>query len=74
MINQPSVDILIDKLGTDSQPVSRYALCVVVAKRARQLLEQHAATPQATSIDDYFKEISVACQEIVDGKIKCAKD
>ncbi len=72
MINQPSVDVLIDRLGTDGHPASRYCLCVVVAKRARQILEQHAA--QGPAPDEYLKEISVACQEIADGKIKCAKD
>lgn len=72
MINQPSVDVLIEQLGTDGQPASRYCLCVVASKRARQILEQHAA--QGPRPDEYLKEISVACQEIADGKVKCAKD
>ena len=72
MSNQPSVDLLIDKLGTDGQPVSRYCLCVVASKRARQILEQHMA--KGPSPDEYLKEISVACQEISEGKIKCTKD
>lgn len=72
MINQPSVDVLIDKLGTDGQPASRYCLCVVASKRARQILEQHVA--QGPHPDEYLKEISVACQEIADGKIKYSKD
>ena len=38
MINQPSVDLLIEKLGTDGQAASRYCLCVVASKRARQIL------------------------------------
>ena len=41
MINQPPVDLLIEQLGTDKQPVSRYCLCVVAAKRARQIIEQN---------------------------------
>ena len=72
MINQPSVDVLIDRLGSDGEPVSRYCLCVVAAKRARQVLEQHIAKGPAA--DEYLKEISVACSEIADGKIKCTKD
>ena len=72
MLNQPSVDVLIDKLGTDGQPVSRYCLCVVASKRARQILEQHMA--KGPNAEEYLKEISVACQEIADGKIKCTKD
>ena len=72
MINQPSVDLLIDRLGAEGQPVSRYCLCVVASKRARQILEQHMA--KGPSPEEYLKEISLACQEIADGKIKCVKD
>ena len=72
MINQPSVDVLIDRLGSNGEPVSRYCLCVVAAKRARQILEKHAAS--GADPDEYLKEISVAWQEIADGKIKYTKD
>ncbi len=72
MINQPSVDVLIDRLGSNGEPVSRYCLCVVAAKRARQILEKHAAS--GADPDEYLKEISVAGQEIADGKIKYTKD
>ena len=72
MINQPSVDVLIDRLGSNGEPVSRYCLFVVAAKRARQILEKHAAS--GADPDEYLKEISVACQEIADGKIKYTKD
>ena len=72
MINQPSVDVLIDRLGSNGEPVSRYCLCVVAAKRARQILEKHAAS--GADPDEYLKEITVACQEIADGKIKYTKD
>ncbi len=72
MINNPSVDILIDKLGNEEAPASRYCLCVVAAKRARQILENHMAKGPAPT--EYLKEISVACQEIADGKIKYTKD
>ncbi len=72
MINQPSVDTLIEKLNADGQPVSRYALCVVVAKRARQIIE--ATQGMATSSTDVIKEISIASREIAQGKVKCVKD
>ncbi|MBD5632361.1 MAG: DNA-directed RNA polymerase subunit omega [Clostridia bacterium] len=72
MINQPPVDLLIDQLGTDGQPVSRYCLCVVAAKRARQIIEQTAG--QSTSSTDVIKELAIASREIADGKIKCVKD
>ena len=34
MINEPSVDVMIRKLGTEEEPISRYALCTIAAKRA----------------------------------------
>ena len=40
MINEPSVDALIRKLGTNENPASRYELCVAVSKRTRQIIEQ----------------------------------
>ena len=40
MINEPSVDALIRKLGTEEEPVSSYELCVVASKRTRQIIEQ----------------------------------
>lgn len=72
MINSPSVDTLIEQLGTDGQPLSRYALCVVVAKRARQIIEATRGT--AHSSTDVIKELAIASQEIAAGKIKCVKD
>lgn len=72
MINSPSVDTLIEQLGTDGQPLSRYALCVVVAKRARQIIEATQGT--ANSSTDVIKELAIASQEIAAGKIKYVKD
>lgn len=71
MINQPPVDLLIEQLGTSEQPVSRYCLCVVAAKRARQIIEQTAGTATGNEI---IKELAVASREIAEGKIKCVKD
>ncbi len=70
MINTPAVDSLINKLGQDGIPASRYALCVVAAKRARQLIEQNSQRENPESI----KEITLACEEIESGKIKAVKD
>jgi len=71
MINQPPVDLLIEQLGTDGQPVSRYCLCVVAAKRARQIIEQTAGTSTGKEV---IKELAIASREIAEGKIKCVKD
>lgn len=71
MINHPPVDLLIEQLGTDGQPASRYCLCVVAAKRARQIIEQTAGTATGNEV---IKELAIASREIASGKIKCAKD
>lgn len=72
MINQPPVDLLIEQLGADGESVSRYALCVVAAKRARQIIE--ATQGMATSSTQVIKELAIASREIAEGKIKCVKD
>ena len=71
MIYTPPVDLLIEQLGTDGQPASRYCLCVVAAKRARQIIEQTAGTATGNEV---IKELAIASREIASGKIKCAKD
>lgn len=73
MINEPSVDALIRKLGTDDEPVSSYELCVVVSKRTRQIIEQMQSTG-TTELPGKKKEIVLACQEIIGGKVKSAKE
>ena len=62
MINQPPVDLLIEQLGTDGQPVSRYCLCV-----------DQTAGSNANS-KEVLKELAIASKEIAGGKIKCVKD
>lgn len=71
MINQPPVDVLIEQLGQDGELASRYALCVVASKRARQILEQAAQNPDPTV---YVKELAVASREIAEGKVKGVKE
>lgn len=73
MINEPSVDSLVRKLGTPEEPVSRYELCVVVAKRTRQIIEQMQATG-TLELPGKQKEIVLACQEIMNGKVTSTKD
>ena len=73
MINEPVVDILVEKLGTPENPASRYALCVVVAKRARQIIEAE----KSRGIHDFTgrdKELLLACRDIAEGKVVIAKD
>ena len=73
MINEPSVDEMIRKLGTDSEPISRYALCTVAAKRARQIIEtqRNAGVIDSMGKD---KELLTACKDIAAGKVVISKD
>ena len=73
MINEPSMDALIRKLGTGDEPASRYELCVVVAKRTRQIIEQMQSTG-VTELPGKQKEIVLACREIMNGKVTIARD
>lgn len=73
MVNEPAVDELIRKLGTEEEPVSRYALCVVASKRARQIIE----VERNRGIHDFTgrdKEILSACKDIASGQVVIAKD
>ncbi len=72
MVNEPSVDALIRKLGTEAEPASRYELCVVASKRTRQIIEQSQSVGLVG--DGKQKEIVLACQEIMSGKVKSVKD
>ncbi|MBQ8428340.1 MAG: DNA-directed RNA polymerase subunit omega [Clostridia bacterium] len=72
MVNEPAVDVLIRKLGTEEEPISRYALCTVAAKRARQILE--AERNLGVPSDSKEKELLTACKDIADGKVVIAKD
>ncbi len=72
MVNEPAVDVLIRKLGTEEDPISRYALCTIAAKRARQILEaqRNVGVPSETK----EKELLTACKDIAEGKVVIAKD
>ena len=72
MINEPSVDVMIRKLGTEEEPISRYALCAVASKRARQILE--SGKNNNVISDTKEKELLTACKDIADGKVVIAKE
>ena len=73
MINEPVVDKLVEQLGTPEHPASRYALCVVVAKRARQIIDQEQ-NQGIHELPGGVKEIALACHEIVSGKLTMVND
>ena len=73
MINEPSVDVMIRKLGTEEEPISRYALCTIAAKRARQIIETERNLGVRT-VTGKDKELLSACKDIADGKVVIAKD
>lgn len=67
MIHKPPIDDLAKKVG------SKYELCVVASKRARQLMEQ-AENQGLTELPGNEKPLSVAAQEIMDGKLISTND
>ncbi|MBE5753049.1 MAG: DNA-directed RNA polymerase subunit omega [Clostridiales bacterium] len=72
MINEPSVDEMIRKLGTEEEPISRYALCTIASKRARQIIETEKNLGHESAGRD--KELLAACKDIASGKVVIAKD
>ena len=73
MINEPSVDEFVRKLGSEELPVSRYEICVLVAKRTRQIIEQMQSTG-VTELPGKQKELVLACNEVMNGKIYGSHD
>ncbi len=67
MIHKPPIDELANTIG------SKYELCVVASKRARQLIEQ-AQNQGYTELPSKEKPLSVAAQEICDGKLIATND
>ncbi len=67
MINEPSIDELINKLG-EKYDGSKYVLCVVASKRARQLIDI-SKTQNSTAIFNNQKPLTAAACEIFDNKI-----
>ena len=67
MIQEPPIDNLAAKIG------SKYALCVVASKRARQIIEQ-MQNQGVQELPDNRKPLSVAAQEIYDGKLIASED
>ena len=67
MINNPPVDNLTDKLG-EKYIGSKYALCVVSAKRAMQLADV-ARNQNNPAVLNGQKPLTAAALEIADGKV-----
>ena len=66
MINNPSIDELANKVG------SKYALCVIASKRARQLVEQSQSAVATEPLKE--KPLSMAAKEIQEGKLVISND
>ena len=67
MKHKPPIDDLAEKVG------SKYALCVLASKRARQIMES-AQNQGMTELPNGEKPLSVAAQEIYDGKLIASDD
>ena len=66
MINEPPIDELTSKLGEEYEG-SKYAFCVVVSKRARQLSD--IAKNQNPNVLNNQKPLTAAANEVYEGKI-----
>ncbi len=66
MINEPAIDQLISKLG-EKYEGSKYALCVVASKRARQLVDIAKNQNNEHLLEE--KPLTSAAYEILDDKI-----
>lgn len=64
MMTKPPIDKLIEIID------SKYALCCLVAKRARQLQDKKPALLEESNT----KAITYAAQEIYDGKVVIQKE
>ena len=61
MMIEPSIDKLLEKTNGN-----RYVLCTIVSKRAKEI--ESVRRMELANQDK--KSISLACEEIVDGKVK----
>ena len=66
MLHEPSIDQLAKNIG------SKYALCVVASKRARQIIDA-AQNQGLTELPGKEKPLSVAAREIYDNKVIATK-
>ena len=66
MINNPPIDELAAKVG------SKYALCVIASKRARQLID-HAQNQGLSDLPNKNNPLSEAAVEIQEGKVTVSK-
>ncbi|HEY8424007.1 MAG TPA: DNA-directed RNA polymerase subunit omega [Clostridia bacterium] len=64
MMTQPPIDKLIEMVD------SKYALCCLVSKRARQLVDKKPELLEESNM----KPISYASQEVYEGKIHASKE
>ena len=62
MIHKPPIDELAEKTG------SKYALCVVASKRARQLIDI-CKTQNSTAVLNNAKPLTAAAREINEDKV-----
>ncbi len=65
MMIEPSIDSLLNKVGGN-----RYVLCNVIAKRAKEI----ESVRRLELADQDKKAISIACEEVANGKIKPSEE
>lgn len=60
MMIEPSIDVLVKRTNGN-----RYILCNLIAKRAKNIENEH----HSELADKEIKSISIACQEVAEGKV-----
>lgn len=65
MMIEPSIDKLLEKTGKN-----RYVLCTVISKRAKEI----ESVRRFELANQDKKSITLACEEIVQGKIKASEN
>lgn len=63
MMIEPSIDKMLDKVEGN-----KYILCTIVAKRAKEI----ESLRRLELADKDKKAITIACEELVDGKLKAS--
>lgn len=72
MLNEPPVDVLCNNLGEEYKG-SKFALCIVTAKRARQLIEISKNSINSTILNNE-KPLTAATLEVKSGKISVSNN
>lgn len=70
MMLRPAIGDLLEKIGTDEKPGTRYALVIATAKRARKLNDESEPVGKGKAVSF----VSKAIEQIDDGTVRVIAD